>query len=59
MTDVIPVNGYSEDQVLSISAAIESRSEHPLGEAILSYARQKGWISLQEAASKRFGAWGP
>lgn len=42
VTDVIPVNGYSEDQVLSISAAIESRSEHPLGEAILSYARQKG-----------------
>ncbi len=27
--------------MLSISAAIESRSEHPLGEAILKYARQK------------------
>lgn len=41
VTDVITVNGITEDEVLSISAAIESRSEHPLGEAILKYARQK------------------
>ena len=42
VTDVVPVNGYSEQDIVGIAAAIESRSEHPLGEAILNYARGKG-----------------
>jgi Cd2+/Zn2+-exporting ATPase len=42
VTDVVSVNGYSEQEILAISAAIESRSEHPLGEAILNYTREKG-----------------
>jgi Cd2+/Zn2+-exporting ATPase len=40
LTDLIAFTG-SEDELLSIAAAIESRSEHPLGEAILQYARQQ------------------
>lgn len=42
VTDVVSVNGYSESEILAIAAAIESRSEHPLGEAILNHARAKG-----------------
>jgi len=41
VTDVLQVNGYSERHIMAISAAIESRSEHPLGDAILNYARKK------------------
>ena len=41
VTDVIPLNGYTEDSMLSIAAAIESRSEHPLGEGIIALVQQK------------------
>lgn len=41
VTDIIPLNGYSEPKIVAISAAIESRSEHPLGEAIIKYAHEK------------------
>jgi Cd2+/Zn2+-exporting ATPase len=41
VTDVITLNG-SEQNLLSIAAAIESRSEHPLAEAILRKAREDG-----------------
>lgn len=44
VTDVIPVNGFSAAEILRIAAAIESRSEHPLGEAILQYTRIKDII---------------
>lgn len=42
VTDVVPVNGSSTEEVLSIASAIESRSEHPLAEAIVNYAREQG-----------------
>ncbi|MEA4924613.1 MAG: heavy metal translocating P-type ATPase [Syntrophomonadaceae bacterium] len=42
VTEVIPVNGYSAEEMVAVAAAIESRSEHPLGEAILNHARSKG-----------------
>lgn len=42
VTDVIPFKGNSENYILQISAAIESRSEHPLGGAIIAYAQKKG-----------------
>ncbi|MDD4170870.1 MAG: heavy metal translocating P-type ATPase [Syntrophomonas sp.] len=41
VTDVVPLNGYSMAELLGIAAAIESRSEHPLGEAIITYAREQ------------------
>jgi Cd2+/Zn2+-exporting ATPase len=34
VTDVIGVNGYTAEKVLSLAASVESRSEHPLAEAI-------------------------
>jgi len=38
--DVIPRNGNTSTDVLSIAAAVESRSEHPISDAILSAARE-------------------
>ncbi|MHB9037363.1 MAG: heavy metal translocating P-type ATPase [Armatimonadota bacterium] len=40
VTDVIPANGHTANEVLSISAAVESRSEHPLADSILEKARE-------------------
>lgn len=44
VTDVIPIGDTSEAEILSIAAAIESRSEHPLGEAISNFAQRRGLI---------------
>ncbi len=42
VTGVYPVNGYSEDALLSRAAALEARSHHPLAKAILQHAAQRG-----------------
>jgi P-type Cu+ transporter len=39
VTDVIPLKGYSRDDVLSLAASVEEGSEHPLAEAITSAAQ--------------------
>lgn len=39
---VVPRPDHTEDEVLTVAAAIESRSEHPLGRAIAEYARRTG-----------------
>ncbi len=41
VTDVIPIGNRSRDEVLGLSASLESRSEHPLGEAIVRKAREE------------------
>ncbi|PSP58564.1 cadmium-translocating P-type ATPase [Halobacteriales archaeon QH_7_66_36] len=38
VTDVIPLNGNSEADVLRCARELESRSEHPIGEAIVDHA---------------------
>lgn len=38
VTDVIPLNGHSRKEVLSIAASLESLSKHPLGNAIVEQA---------------------
>lgn len=45
---VIPMNEHTEDQLVAIAAAIESRSEHPIARAIVSHAR-KHHVSFQPA----------
>jgi Cu+-exporting ATPase len=42
LTDVIPLNGLSRDELLALAAAAERRSEHPLGEAIVAGAKERG-----------------
>lgn len=41
VSDVIPLEGMDPSQLLAAAASAESRSEHPLGRAIVSYARQQ------------------
>lgn len=48
VSDVIPMSGHTETELLEIAAAIEARSEHPLAKAIVSHATSKG-ISPQPA----------
>lgn len=43
VTDVLTSSQYHEDQLIQWVASAESQSEHPLGEAILSYAKEKGF----------------
>lgn len=47
VTDIVPVSGYSEKDVLRLSAVAEKGSEHPIGEAIVSHAKKKG-VKLPE-----------
>jgi len=41
VTDIIPLNGASEEEVLVQAAAVEAKSEHPLAEAIVEAARAR------------------
>jgi len=47
VTDVIPFKEMDEDEVLSVAASLEKQSEHPLAEAIYTYADEEG-ITLNE-----------
>lgn len=42
VTDVIPIDGIPDKEFLSIASAIESRSEHPLADAIVKSAKEHG-----------------
>ena len=42
VTDIIPIDGIPDKKFLSIASAIESRSEHPLAEAIVKSAKEHG-----------------
>ncbi len=46
ITDIIPLNNQTEETIIQLAASIESRSEHPLGETIVNYAKEKG-LQLQ------------
>ena len=38
VTDVIPAQGVKEDELISLAASLEVRSEHPLAKAVTSFA---------------------
>lgn len=50
VTDVVTLNGASDDEVIYYGASAEKGSEHPLGEAILNYANNKN-ISVRSPES--------
>ena len=41
VTDVVPVGKHDRNKILGLAASLESRSEHPLGEAIARKAREE------------------
>ncbi|MBQ5389854.1 MAG: heavy metal translocating P-type ATPase, partial [Clostridia bacterium] len=50
VTDILPADGVTEDELLSLAAALESKSEHPLAKAILAKADADG-ITVGETES--------
>ena len=48
LTDIVPTNGVPEEELLRLLASAELGSEHPLGEAIVRGARDRG-LPLAEA----------
>ena len=44
ITDLITLPSFPEDELLRLAAAAESRSEHPLGEAVLRKARERNMV---------------
>jgi len=47
VTDVVPVNGVSPEELLRLAASVEKGSEHPLGEAIVNEANSRS-IALSD-----------
>jgi P-type Cu+ transporter len=41
LTDIVPVDEYTEEQILNILASLEAHSEHPLARAIVEKANRK------------------
>jgi len=50
VTDVVPVGGASEVEVLRCAGALERRSEHPIAEAVVARARTAG-VSMPEVSA--------
>ncbi|MEW6060771.1 MAG: heavy metal translocating P-type ATPase [Bacteroidota bacterium] len=44
VVDVVPLNGFSEEELLMLSASLEYQSEHPLSKAIVEYAANKNIV---------------
>ena len=53
VTEMVPVEGVTEQELLTLAAALEQKSEHPLAKAVLAYAAQQG---LQAPAVTDFTA---
>jgi Cd2+/Zn2+-exporting ATPase len=51
ITDVIPLSGHNEGELLQRAATLESMSEHPLANAIVQYAKERG---IEPAAVENF-----
>ncbi|MDW5499181.1 heavy metal translocating P-type ATPase [Pseudomonas lundensis] len=53
LTDLVPAEGFEYDEVLALVAAVETRSEHPIAEAIVAAAKQR---NMTLAAIESFDA---
>ena len=42
VTDILPADGVSEQDLMEMAYALEQKSEHPLAKAIIRYAEEKG-----------------
>lgn len=51
ITDIVAVNGFSKENILSLSASAEAKSSHPLSRAILEEAEKRG-IKFSEKVDK-------
>lgn len=56
--NIIPLEGYSENQLLEIAGAIESLSEHPISEAIVQKAKENGIDFVRPAKIQAYPGFG-
>lgn len=54
VTDLVPADGVSEEELLKGAFALEQKSEHPLARAILALAEEKAWPAKKSVISLRF-----
>lgn len=50
VTDMVPAEGFTETELLSLAAALEEKSEHPLARAVLTRAESQGVVSADVTA---------
>jgi len=53
VTDVVPLNSYSKEEILRLAGSLESRSEHPIATGIVQMARE---LNLRELPVEAFEA---
>jgi P-type Cu+ transporter len=58
VTDIQVLPGFDERRVLTLVGSLETHSEHPLAEAIVSYARERGAEILEPEAFQSVGGRG-
>ncbi|HEY7498015.1 MAG TPA: heavy metal translocating P-type ATPase [Vicinamibacterales bacterium] len=44
VTEVVPLDGAAPSEILALAASLETRSEHPIGRAIVEYAEATGVV---------------
>lgn len=47
VTDILPMNGVEEDELLRIACSVEKHSEHPLARAIIEKCKEKNIIAQE------------
>lgn len=52
VTDVVTLSDVTEDKLLTLTAAVETGSHHPLAQAIVRYAQERG-VSYIQAQDRR------
>ena len=46
LTDILPADGISEEELLAYAFSLEALSEHPLANAVVTYCRERGLTAL-------------
>ena len=58
VTDFIVREGLEKEQTIALLAGIESQSNHPLAQAIMSYAKEQGITQYPQASIEDIPGWG-
>lgn len=48
VTDVIPLNGFSKERLVSVAVSLESKSSHPLGKAVIDGLTTENLLEVSE-----------